>query len=324
MSLTASILSIASRGELKVGFMILTISLFTGLVVAVEAMAQSYARESAALREISRMAEVKVDTRPMGGAVRVYASTLDLEGRTLMILASEDPGSLINLEGARVEGGLPGDGELLVGLGLRPLVGEGVLKIMGLPLRVSGYISSPAHLASSIITTPETLRKMGLEATTLYYAKAPAGAEGVPMAEAPSSSSLVGAVTGEALSTLSILGHILTAMLAVTCGVQGYNSSQEGGRAFRVYSALGASRRMMACSLIILSLTLSLAGVTLGYALGLAGSAIISSTLSLALGLPYVKSLAGVELLRWLGTSYALSSTALSIGLLKGYRVDGV
>lgn len=161
-----------------------------------------------------------------------------------------------------------------------------------------------------------------MEFSTLYYSRAVEGS-GLRLAEAPSSMALVGGVTREALTSLDSVAHLLVSMLILTCIVQGYNTAHESRRVLRVFSTLGASRRMMALSLTLLALTLSLVGVSVGFSLGVLASALISSLLSLWLGLPYIKPVAGPTLLNWMGYILASSLAALSIGFLRGYGFDG-
>lgn len=299
----------------------LTISLFTGLVTAAQVMALSYAREASILREISLSPRVVVDREPGKDALKVEAAALKLMDNIVMVFAVDSPDQFLSLYGSKVEGAKPGIGEVLVGEGLKPLVRDGTILIQGHTLRASGYISSPPHLSSAIILTPETMRILGVETSTLYIRK-PVEETEVRLTEAPSSKALVRGVTEEVLSSLNLITLLLISMLILTCVIQGYNAAHESRRVLRVFTALGSPKRSMAASLIILALMLSLIGVAVGFSLGMVSSALTSSILSVWLGLPYIKPVAGPESLPWVGYILASALTSLSIGLLRGYSVD--
>lgn len=321
MSILRTLIATASRGGLKVGFILLTISLFTGLVVAVQVTARSYATEASILKEISLNPKMGVHKEPRRDALRVGVTALRLMDRTVMVFAVEDPGQFLNLHGAKLEGFKPMRGEAIIGVRLKPLTRNSSLPIMGHTLRVSGYIPSPNHLSSAIILTPETLGMLGLESSTLYYER-PVMESGVRLTEAPSSKALVEGVKEEALSSLNLITLLPISMLTLTCMVQGYNTAHESRRVLRVFTTLGAPDRSMVVSLILLALLLSLVGVAVGFSLGMVSSALASSLLSLVLGLPYIKPVAGPESLPWMGYILAATLTSLSIGLLRGYSID--
>ena len=306
---------------MKVSLILLTISLFTGLVVAVQVTARSYATEASILREISHNPKIGVYREAGGEGLRVGAAALRLMNRTIMVFAVEDPEQFLTLHGAKIGGAKPVRGEVLIGLGLKPLIRDNSLQIQDQILKVSGYISSPKHLSSAIILHPETLRLMGVEASTLYYGR-PLMEYGARLTEAPSSKALVEGVKEEVLSFLNLITLLLISMLTLACMVQGYSTAHESRGVLRVFTALGAPNRLMMISLILLALVLTLVGVLVGFSLGMVSSALASTLLSLGLGLPYIKPVAGPESLPWMGYILASTLTALSIGLLRGYLID--
>jgi len=323
MSLVMSLLSIAARGGLKVSFILLTISLFTGLIVAVQSISYSYANEALILKEISRSPKLAVSHKPRTGAsLRVEVAAVRLNGHIVILVAPEDVERYIALHGSRVDDEYPGKGEILVGERLKPLLQGAGLTVQGKPLNVSGFILAPIHLSSVILLTSETMRTLGVETTTLYYEEAEG--PGMGLTEAPSSASLVRTVTEEVLNTLTLSTLLLYAILALTCMIQGYNVVHESRRVLEIFSDLGAPRGRMTTSLCVASLAMSGGSVALGYALGITASAFASSIISVTLGLPYIKPIASLHLIYCLCLAFATSSIALASGLVRGYSsVDG-
>lgn len=324
MSLVASLFSIAARGGLKVGFILLTVSLFTGLVVAVQSTSHSYASEAQVLKEISGSPSLAVTYEPMTpNGLRVEVAAVKLNGYAVILVATKDLQRYLALHRSTVEGEYPKNGEILLGEKLKSLLQGDTLTVQGERLNVSGFISSPAHLSSATLLTPDTMETLGINTTTLYYEEAPEGCE-ASVAEAPSSASLVQAVTKEVLDALTLATLLLYAMLTLTCVIQGYNATHESRRVLKVFSALGTSNGRMTASLCVLALAMSGGGVALGYALGTMASAFASSLLSITLGLPYIKPIASLNLVYWLSSAFATSSIALMVGLSRGYTgVDG-
>ncbi len=324
MSLVTSLLSITARGGLKVGFTLLAISLFTGLVVAVQSISHSYASEASILKEISRSPELTVSYEPWTqNAVKVEVATVKLNGTIIILVASKDLEQFLSLHGSKVKGEYPKNGENLLGERLKPLLQGSTLTIEGQLLNVSGFIRNPFHISSAILLTPNTMAALGIKTTTLYYERATEGST-TSLAEAPSSASLVQAVSKEVSDSLTLVTLLFYALLAITCMIQGYNAAHESRRVLEVFSALDTPGGRMATSLCVLALAISGGGMAFGYALGIMGSAFASSFMSVTLGVPYIKPIASLQLTYWLTSAFTVSSIALAVGLVRGYSsVDG-
>jgi hypothetical protein len=319
MSLASSLLSITARGGLKTGFILLTISLFTGLVVAVQSMSYSYASEAAILKEISRNPNLLVSYETKGqDALKVQLASVNVNGYTIIIVASKDLEQYVILQKVKMEGEYPRNGEILAGEKLKPLLQNGMLLVEGQLLNVSGFVSAPVYLSSAILLTSETMEILGIDTIILYYEEATESSE-TDLGEAPSSASLVQAVTKEVLNSLTLVTILLHAMLALTCITQGYNAAHESKVILEVFSALGTSGKKMAASLCVLALAITSGGMVLGYAFGIMTSAFASSLMSLTLGLPYIKPIASLHLICWLGSAFTISFITVTGGLVKGY-----
>lgn len=324
MSLPLSLLSIAARGGLRVSFILLTISLFTGLVVVVQSISCSYASEAQILKEISRTPNLAVSYEPKGGnALRVETTSINLNGQVIIMVASENLERYVALHGAKMEGEYPKNREALLGEKLKPHLQDATLSVEGQLLNVSGFIHAPVHLSSAILLTPDTLKTLEVESTTFYYEEVTEPCE-TSLAEAPSSGSLVQTVIKEVLDLFTVITLLIYSMLALTCITQGYNTVHESKQVLEVFSALGTSSKRMAASLCVLALIMTGGGVALGYAVGIMTSAFASSLVSITLNLPYIKPIADLYLIYWLGLAFTTSSIAVASGFIKGYfSIDG-
>jgi hypothetical protein len=299
----------AARGEFKLGQAILTIALFTSLIVALEASSQAYLTQVPILEEMAVKPSLSLSEMPLNDSITVDASSITLDGTPTLILASNNLTALLKLSRAAIEGRPPGDGEALLG---SKLTLEN-LTFNGLNLRGSGRIISPEPLSSAIIVDDSTFQRLNLTRKRFYLRE---GDEEVsqPSAQAPSLLSLVRAVRGEALGIASSIAWILSVALALTCAAQGYSTAKGSEKTLRTLLGLEASKIGLTFDLAAVALFAASMAVALGYALGLSGLALFSSILSILYGLPYVKPLASTALIERLFFALTASSIALSVG----------
>ncbi len=308
------LLCIAARGGLKLGPILLTISLFTALSAAVNAMSYSYANQAPIVSGFASAPTIFVSSAPTQDSIVVWVSTIKISGSYAILLSSEDIEGLIRMLHVRIEGRVPSLGQVLVGEGLSTLITDGRIWIGGSLLEVAGVIKAPKHLTHIMVGAAHTTE--GWSGSVVYLTVQPS-ASAITMA--PSLKGLVDGTVGEALTSLKFIICLLYALLALASAIQGYAAMVEARPVFLVFGALGASRARMAFAFALLSFTISASCVALGYAVGVFSSSLMSSSTSLILGLPHIKLAVGVEMLYVLGLAFVASSLPLIAGFVKGY-----
>lgn len=318
MGLSVTLMSIAARGGLRVGLIVLIISLFTGSIVGLHSLASSYSGYVAELKELQRQPSISIYSSRVEGSVEVHASRLDVGGLSVLVVWVSDLQAYMKLHGASLRGAAPGVGELLVGEGLKGLIGPVERAVEGLGLKPSGYVSSEDYLAYSLIVNAETAKTLGLRGLTIYEARPSVGG-GSPIAEAPALQLLIRVVSEEVLGFLNLASLILLTGLALACFFQGYNASLESRATLKVLALLGASPSKAAPSLFALSLALSAISVLFGYCVGVFASASLSALASAAFNTPYLKPAVSLQQLHDAAFTLLAAFPSLSLGLLKGY-----
>jgi hypothetical protein len=289
----ARLLRIASRGGIKVKYLLLATALFVAVLVAASSSFEGYTAQVEAIHV--RPPKGLLYYEQVTGAKPFYARS---DGTVIEVFA-EDPDAVAKVFGAK----LVGNSTTYVGRALAHLYPD-----FG---RIEGDIST----SFLIITSDPPPSEEGLH--LFYFNDSP---KGRPAAAAPSSSYIVESIHHQGRALITTLSYVFCILIAVLSLVQGAVISHHSRKVLQVFSLLGAPKGRTYLALAIFSLILGGAITALGFAIGFALPSLLSSLLSSFLKVPHVRPYFGGLTSLSLLYSFLSSSIPMAFGLTLGYR----
>jgi len=210
MGVLRMLLSIAVRGELKVGVTIITVALFTGVITATQNILSSYSVNAPMIEEIATQPVLLIHPSNNGEALEVEVADVLVDGVLAVMVSPSNITRYLTLMRARSHLKQLEEGEALVSADILTSTVNESLKAAGVQLKVAGPVEPFDALLRTLIVSPKTLKALDVEAESLYYDEFAAGSRGC---EAPASISLIQGLTFEVQSLLSTIMYIMYASL---------------------------------------------------------------------------------------------------------------
>ncbi len=276
-------------------------------------MANSYESEAINLISLySGQQYVAVSEKPLPNSLKIQASPSTIDGRTVLLISTENFGGFLRVNGAWLLGIPPTQSEVAVGEELRQQVNNGLLLINGRTFKVTGYLQSNSYLTYSIVATTNIFPS----SQTLYMSTEKSN---VAEVSAPAAEQVARSVFTEVLAIMNLVGYTLYGALGLCCLFQGYNSLIESEGILQTLASIGAPKKMVNVSMLGYALIVSATGTLLGFVLGTFLPGLTSSIISVALKLPHLKPMMNTQVELDLVLGFSASLLALSTGLLGGY-----
>lgn len=307
---------ISVRGGFKLGKIMIIISLFTALLVSLSISQATYVLQTSSLKEFIKPPNISVSFDKDGSMLNIKIAFLNVSGKETMIVLPSNLTRFLQLHKVSVKGKLPGEKEVLVSEKLKHLYKHSI-SILGKNYNVSGYIYAKGFPSNAIILPLNALDGLSVvKFSTLYYKK---GSDFKIASQAPSIKQVIHSVEKEISRLNSTLTLLLLVALSFAVFFQAYKVFHEAKRTLTIFKINEAPISDMIISILILSLLLSIAGVSLGYFLGFFATGITSSLISLILRLPHLKPIAELSISYYLIVAFLTTYTSLTSALTISY-----
>lgn len=248
-------------------------------------MANSYEKEVTGLLTLYAGREyLTVSKEPAPGAVELSVAPYDLGGRRILLISCSRLKDLLVLSGATVSGSYPSKPvEVLVGESIRGLLQKDPTTIAGRKLKITGYVASSDHLTYSIVG-----EDVGAGGERFYVSRSQSKEAAF---YAPSVELVAQSLFREVLRIIGAVRYLLLFVLGLSCLFQGYNSTIEAEKTFRVFASMSTPKTVLGGTIFLYACLLSLCGAAVGFSLGTFLPGIFSSLTSVVFHLPHLKPL---------------------------------